>query len=400
MGDFFDPLFDGLAWVLAVSYDLVDGLIGSNAYAVAIVMLTMAIMVVFTPLTIKGTRSMMQMSQLQPEIKRLQAKHRGDRRALNEEMMQLYQANKVNPLGGCLPMLVQIPVFFVLYRVINGLTNMETEGWPRNLSESSQMYRDLRADNGEMRSLGMDLAKSANEVLRDNFVESLPYLALVLVTFGLAWFQQRQMRSRRGGATQPNKQMEIMMKVMPFMLPVFSFLVPAALAVYFVTSSLYRIGQQAFIHRTMKPPTGASLIDVEPVESKTKPSDDDGRSGTGHRTPREIDPPKVSNERSKKALDADARRLADRAERSAQRKAAGSAGGIGSARRPQQGSRPAGGESANSTAGKSDGSLGDGDSDSDSAVGDSDSAAADSADDSPGGESSGGNSTSGRRRFF
>ncbi len=351
----FDPFFSGLAWLLAFFYDLFDELVGTNAYALAIIALTLAIMIVFTPLTIKGTRSMMQMSTIQPEIKRLQALHRGDRQKLNEEMMKLYQANGVNPLGGCLPTLIQIPIFFVLYRVVNGLTTMNTideacggtSGFcPKYLDEKSQLYRDLIA-NDEMRSFGMDLARSANDVLRESFVDALPYLGLVLVTFGLAWYQQRQMKARRSAAAAPNRQMEVMMKVLPFMLPVFSFLVQSALAVYFVASSLYRIGQQAYIHRTMVAAagTGPSLIDVETTEPKSpKPVAPRtggllGRRGKaigGPTEPAEIAAPEVTNERSLKAREAEQKRLQDRAARSAARSASGSAGEIGTARVPKQ----------------------------------------------------------------
>ena len=332
----FDPLFEGLAWLLAVFYDLLDELVGRNAYALSIAMLTLTIMIVFTPLTIKGTRSMMQMSTLQPEIKRLQAAHRGDRQKLNEEMMKLYQAHGVSPLGGCLPTLIQIPVFFVLYRVISGLTQLDANGNfdPKYLSADSQLRLDLQADS-EMRSFGMDLARSANDVLRESFVDALPYLALVLVTFGLAWFQQRQLKARRTGSVSPNRQTEMLMKVLPFMLPVFSFLVQAALAVYFVTSSLYRIAQQAYIHRTLNPapvePESASLIKPEEPPALKGGSakalgPKQGGPKQGGQAATVSEPPQVSNERSQKALNADQQRLAERAARSASRRSAGSDG--------------------------------------------------------------------------
>ena len=295
-------MFDVIASVLAWFYSLVDD------YAISIMLLTLLIMLAFTPLTIKGTRSMMQMQEIQPEIKRLQAQHKGDRQKLNEEMMKLYQSHGVNPLGGCLPSLVQLPVFFVLYRVINGLTRTHDDGTPNpdHLDETSELYQDIIKDEGEMVSFGIDLSRSANEVLKDNFVDALPYLLLVAVTFFLSWYQQRQMRARRGDAAAANPQMEMMMKILPFMLPVFAFIVQAALAVYFITSSLYRIGQQAFIHATMKPAipsAGDSIIDVEPEPDV------------------ESEPPvkEVDNKRSKKAIAAAEERQAARARRSSER---------------------------------------------------------------------------------
>ena len=236
-----------------------------------------------------------------------------DRQKLNEEMMRLYQSNGVSPLGGCLPNLVQIPIFIVLYRVIWNLRipddNPVDNQFPRNLSPDSKMYKDIVAAGGEMRSLGMDLSRVAKDVVQADFVEGLPYLGLIAVTFLLAWLQQRQMARRRGNAAMPNRQMEMMMKYLPFMLPVFSFFVSAALVPYFIVSSIYRMLTQAFIHATMKPP--ASLVgadaDDEVIEAETAP---------------ERDPPReVPNQRSRKALDAEAERRAERERRRSERRA-------------------------------------------------------------------------------
>ncbi|WP_419863358.1 YidC/Oxa1 family membrane protein insertase [Candidatus Poriferisodalis sp.] len=309
MFDWADPIFDGIAGVMAWFYSLV------NDYTFAIAMLTLAIMLLFTPLTLRGARSMTKMQALQPEMAQLRKRFAGDRQKLNEEMMKLYQSHGVSPLGGCLPNLVQIPIFIVLYRVIwnlripdDNLALPEGERFPRNLSPDSQMYEDIVAAGGEMRSLGMDLSETAKDVVQADFVEGLPYLGLIAVTFLLAWLQQRQMAARRGNAAMPNRQMEIMMKYLPFMLPVFSFFVPAALVPYFIVSSIYRMLQQAFIHARMKPP--APLVgadsDDDVIEAETVP---------------EPEPPRqVPNQRSRKALDAEAERRAERERRRAERR--------------------------------------------------------------------------------
>ena len=295
MFDWADPIFDGIAAVLAWFYSLVPD------YTFAICMLTLAIMLLFTPLTLRGARSMTKMQALQPEMTALRKRHGSDRQKLNEEMMRLYQSHGVSPLGGCLPNLVQIPIFIVLYRVIWNLripddNHLIDNPFPRNLSPDSQMYKDIVDAEGEMRSLGMDLSKVAKDVVQADFVDGLPYLGLIAITFLLAWLQQRQMARRRGNAAMPNRQMEIMMKYLPFMLPVFSFFVPAALVPYFIVSSIYRMLQQAFIHATMKPPQSltAAESDAKVIEAEEVP---------------EPEPPRqVPNQRSRKALDAEAER--------------------------------------------------------------------------------------------
>ena len=80
-------------------------------------MIAVVVMAILTPLTLKSTKGMLEMQRLQPEMRRLQQQHRGDRQKLNEEMMKLYQEHKVNPLASCLPLLAQMPVFFIMFRV-------------------------------------------------------------------------------------------------------------------------------------------------------------------------------------------------------------------------------------------------------------------------------------------
>ena len=111
-----EAFFKAFASVLAFFYDI------TGNYAVAIILLTLAVMIIVTPLTLKGTRSMMVMQQLQPEMKKIQTRYKDDRQKLNEELMKFYKENSINPLGGCLPLLVQMPVFLVLYQVLRGLT--------------------------------------------------------------------------------------------------------------------------------------------------------------------------------------------------------------------------------------------------------------------------------------
>ncbi|HTT87724.1 MAG TPA: YidC/Oxa1 family membrane protein insertase, partial [Acidimicrobiales bacterium] len=109
VGQIFRPLYEALAWTLAFFYAVIPN------YAVAIALLTVAVMVVTSPFTVKSTKSTIAMQRLAPELKKLQQKYKGDRTTLNEEMMKLYKEHNINPAGGCVPMLLQLPVFIVLY---------------------------------------------------------------------------------------------------------------------------------------------------------------------------------------------------------------------------------------------------------------------------------------------
>src|SRR5438874_6297285 len=129
----FKPLASPLSSLMAFFYGLVPN------YGISIILLTVVVMLVLTPFTVKSTRSMLAMQRLQPEIKRLQQQHKNDRQALNEAMMAFYKEHNVNPLGGCLPMLLQMPVFFGLYEAIRDLTKNP----PQALSKTSSLFKAL-----------------------------------------------------------------------------------------------------------------------------------------------------------------------------------------------------------------------------------------------------------------
>src|SRR4051794_18075923 len=109
---FWQGLLNGLGWVLSHIYDFVGN------YGVAIILLTLGIRLLLLPLGLKQIRSMQAMQAIQPQLKQLQQKYKGNKQKLNEEMMKLYRERGVNPLGGCLPMLLQIPVLIALYSVL------------------------------------------------------------------------------------------------------------------------------------------------------------------------------------------------------------------------------------------------------------------------------------------
>ena len=237
-------MFQAAAWLLAFFYDLV------NDYSFAIAMVAVAVMILITPLTLKSTKGMLEMQRIQPEMRRIQQECRGDRQRLNEEMMKLYSEHKVNPLASCLPLLAQMPIFIIMFRVLSKLTEKqagESTFSPSYLSESSQLYKDLSASE-EMRSLGLDLAVRPAELLGDDFVRGLPYVGLVLLLAGLYYVQQRMVASRTASPTMSPTQQKIM-QYLPVVFAVFQLFFPTGLVVYYITQALVRIGQQAYITR-------------------------------------------------------------------------------------------------------------------------------------------------------
>jgi len=238
-------VFDLFATVLAWFYGFTQN------YALAIALLTLCVMVILTPLTLKGTKSMLQMQRLQPEVRRLQQQYKGDRQKLNEELMKFYQEHKINPLGGCLPLLLQAPVFIVLYRVLSKLardTNGDGFFDPSYLNKSTDLFKDL-SNSKEMLSFGIDLSKSAVTKLGESFTSSIPYLIMILLVAGSSYYQQRQISARQTGQadTPMMRQQQMLMKIFPIFFAVISLTLPAGLVVYFLVSNSYRIAQQYYI---------------------------------------------------------------------------------------------------------------------------------------------------------
>jgi YidC/Oxa1 family membrane protein insertase len=237
-------VFQAAAWLISFFYSLVPN------YAIAIGLVAVTVMLLLTPLTLKQTKSMLEMQKLQPELKRLQVQYRGDRQKLNEEMMKLYSEHKVNPLASCLPLLAQLPVFIIMFRVLSGLTYIpagEDTFDPKYISHSSDLYRSLDGQS-EMVSFGIDLAATPKEMIQSGFPDGLPYVLLVLVLAGLYFVQQRMVASRATTPTMSPTQQKVM-QYLPVAFAVFQIFLPTALVVYYITQAIVRIGQQYYITR-------------------------------------------------------------------------------------------------------------------------------------------------------
>jgi YidC/Oxa1 family membrane protein insertase len=287
-------VFQFLARTLSFFYDIWP------SYAGAIILFTLAVMLVLSPLAIKSTRSMIRMQRLQPEMKKLQAKYKDDREALNREMMAFYKANNVNPFSSCLPLLLQMPVFIVLYQVLSGLTKtVDGTFEPKYLDHSSNLYQDLTTEN-EMMSFGMDLSKSALEELQaGGLLVAIPYILLVGIVVVTSFVQQRQVQGRNPNASA-NPQQQMIGKILPFVFIPISITLPAGVVIYFAVSNLVRVGQQALVTKLeySHDQTAAGVRDAEstPKETKAKAKPGDALkpgAGGGKGTDKGRTPPTV-----------------------------------------------------------------------------------------------------------
>ncbi|MGH9066657.1 MAG: membrane protein insertase YidC [Acidimicrobiales bacterium] len=282
LGQLIHPLYQALAILLAFWYGLVP------SYAVAIALFTVTVMVVLAPLTIKSTRSMLAMQRLQPEVKKIQAKYKGDKMAQQEELSALFKEHNVSPAGGCLPMIIQLPVFWVLYEVIQGLTYVHNGvAQPKYISHTTLLYHNLVAAHGHMFSVGIDLARTAFNV-PGGFVAALPFYGILVACIALQYVQMRQLTNRNPQASQANPQMAKIQKYTPLIFGVIYISIPAGVNVYFLVSSLFRIGQQELMYRydpQLKAHLSSSKGHGEVVETVERPSGDGEEDKAGPTRP-------------------------------------------------------------------------------------------------------------------
>ena len=209
-----DRMLEVLAGPLLDLLRLIYGYVEN--YGVAIIILTIIVRLVLFPLTFKGMKSMKRMQQLSPRMKKLQAKYKNNKEKLNKEMMELYRKNRVNPLGGCLPMLLQIPVFFALYSALSSAVELRHAPFMFWISDLSQ-------PDG---------------------------LGITPLLMGASMYYQQKLTPQT--AMMDSTQAKVM-QMLPFIFTIFTFTFPSGLTLYWVTSNVLSIAQQQIINRIKTP---------------------------------------------------------------------------------------------------------------------------------------------------
>jgi YidC/Oxa1 family membrane protein insertase len=271
----FQVLLDGIGQVLAFLYAILPN------YGVAIILLTLLIRVVLLPLGIKQIRSMQAMQTVQPELKKIQQKYKGrrdvtSRQKMQEETMALYKQHGVNPLGGCLPMLLQIPVLITLFAVLQfpkGMTHIpHSESNPVvGRPQDSRLYVDMVHQHTEFlamnllcspiqagtqveidpKALGVPDAPSTLDCGSGGAVR-IPFYLLLALMIGTTYYQQRQMQRATPAQSQ---QQQMLTRIMPVFFGFIGLRFPASLILYWTTTNLVQIAQQHFMLPKTAPAT-------------------------------------------------------------------------------------------------------------------------------------------------
>ena len=308
------PLVELLHWVLVWIHDALAsmGLGRQWTWGLAIIGLTIIVRLIMFPLTWKQYKSSRAMQALAPHIKELQKKHKGDRATLQQETMKLYQEHRVNPFASCLPLILQLPVFFALYWTIKGtdyLPKVETVA----LSTAPFLW---------LPHLG----------------KPDPYYILLVIYILTQLISTELMLT-----PQTDKSQKMLMRAMPIMFVFFLKSFPSGLFVYWVTTNLWTIGQQLIIRKTM------------PIVAFPTPAGSGGGGGKGTKSGKAGPPPKKRSRFMESMMAAQDQRKAQLDERrkgaqggakddSAAKKGTGSGAAKGAARKG--GKRPPPGKGA------------------------------------------------------
>jgi YidC/Oxa1 family membrane protein insertase len=235
------PLIDACHWILDFWHDLFDpNDTLSGSWGIAIIFMTFTVRLAILPLTFKGVKSMQRLQTLQPEIKKIQERYKDDRQRMNQEVMAFYQREKVNPLGSCLPLLLQVPFFISLF----------------SLLRSSGFRHDIAANPG---FLAIDnLAHKVTD----------PVLLGVLIVL----YVGTQLAASAVTAISADPTQRRIMFAMPFVFVIFIINFPAGLIVYWITTNVWTIGQQLLVKKLYPKPEPAGdtgdAADGKPARGK------------------------------------------------------------------------------------------------------------------------------------
>ncbi|WP_306215332.1 membrane protein insertase YidC [Actinoplanes sp. RD1] len=281
-----DWIYYAISWILLRWHDLWDAIgvsdgrvLGTNwAWILSIVFLVVTLRVILFPVFVKQIKSQRAMQALQPKVKELQEKHKGDRETLQKEMMELYRTEKANPLMGCLPMFLQIPVFLGLFHVLRRLS--PDNGQPTLYGWSAEKFNDATHAALFGAPLPAQFGSSSAELARlgatNGAAVKVIAAILVLTMMATTYLTSRQMILKTGWAEDPQQKMiqRLMLYGIPLSLLVSGTLFPIGVVIYWVTNNAFSLAQQQWVLRKFPPPqtagakTGSTSARTAPAAGK------------------------------------------------------------------------------------------------------------------------------------
>ncbi len=256
MAGFWDTIMAPLHWavsgLLVLAYNILSPVFGPDSgitWVLAIIVLTIVIRTLLIPLFVKQIRSSRNMMTLQPKVRELQKKYAHDREKLGQETMKMYKEEGVNPMASCFPLLLQMPIFFALFQVINGAA--------RNNIKGAFMTPELAALLREATVFGAPLAGTFLPM--DAFgATQIVALVLILAMVGSQFYVQLQLSAKNmppEAMTGPMaQQQKMMLYLFPIIFGIGGVAFPIGLLIYWTASNLWSMGQQFYVIRQSPTP--------------------------------------------------------------------------------------------------------------------------------------------------
>jgi YidC/Oxa1 family membrane protein insertase len=292
-----DWIYFAISWILLTWHSAWDAIgvpvgavIGTNfAWILSIVFLVVTVRVILFPVFVKQIKSQRAMQALQPKVKELQEKHKGDRETLQKEMMELYRKEKANPLMGCLPMFLQIPVFLGLFHVLRRLDPAKQSktiyGWTVDQFNSASQAKLFTAPiAGKFGSTADELARLNANGTTVKIIAGVLVLLMMATTF----LTSRQMILKTGWAEDPQQRMiqRLMLYGIPLSLLISGSIFPIGVIIYWVTNNLFTLGQQQWVLRKFPPPvTATKAASTAGTRNPVQPAKAGGLFGRGKTAP-------------------------------------------------------------------------------------------------------------------
>ena len=260
------PLIDACQWVLEFWHGAIGDFDGSWGWS--IILLTFTVRIAILPLTFKGVKSMQRLQTLQPEMKEIQQRYKDDKQRQQQEIMAFYQREKVNPLGSCLPLLLQIPFFISLFYLLRG----------------DEFQRDLGDDPGFL--FIPDLADNAT--------------GGVLVALIVLYVLSQLGASLVSMMTVTDKTQRRLFLALPFVFVFFILSFEAGLIVYWITTNLWTVGQQLAVRKLLPPPEPLAAA-TDGKGTAAQPGASSGRAATSENGGPQKAPPPSPRKKKKRS---------------------------------------------------------------------------------------------------
>jgi YidC/Oxa1 family membrane protein insertase len=283
---FLNPLYQAVAWLLVNIHDGISHVVSNNgwSWALAIILLTIAMRLVLFPVFVKQIKNQRAMQTLQPKMKELQAKYKNDKEKLNQEMMALWREHGANPLSGCLPLLLQIPIFISLFHTLREIKPIKNcAAGPNSLS----CYKGVPGFN-QSHIFSAAHAKIFSVPIPASFTSSTAYLhalggshtatrilclALTVLMGATTFITQRQLMARSGPAanSQMAQQQKILLYVFPLVFLVYGFKFPIGVLLYWLTTNVWSMAQQRVVIGRMDATAATSAAGPEALPAGPAP---------------------------------------------------------------------------------------------------------------------------------